>query len=129
MGTSLVVQWLPPCATVAADTGYIGGQGTKILNAVGTAKKKTHQTNMRAHTPTHPQNTNYIFKQRLGFLVAQVIKNLPVMQDTWVLSLGWKIPGEGNGNPHQYSCLENPMDRGFWEAIVHGVAQSLDMTE
>ena len=34
-----------------------------------------------------------------------------------------QIPGEGNGNPHQYSCLENPMDRGAWQAIVHGVAR------
>ena len=35
-----------------------------------------------------------------------------------------RSPGEGNGNPFQYSCLENPMDRGAWEAIVHGVAKS-----
>ena len=33
------------------------------------------------------------------------------------------IPGEGNGNPLQYSCLENPMDRGAWRATVHGVAR------
>ena len=33
-----------------------------------------------------------------------------------------KSPGEGNGKPLQYSCLENPMDRGAWQAIVHGVA-------
>ena len=33
-------------------------------------------------------------------------------------------PGEGNGTPLQYSCLENPMDRGAWEAAVHGVAKS-----
>ena len=39
-----------------------------------------------------------------------------------------RSPGEGNGNPIQYSCLENPMDRGIWWAIVHGVAES-DMTE
>ena len=32
-------------------------------------------------------------------------------------------PGEGNGNPLQYSCLENPMDRGAWQAIVRGVAR------
>ena len=32
--------------------------------------------------------------------------------------------GEGNGNPLQYSCLENPMDRGAWQAAVHGVAKS-----
>ena len=35
-----------------------------------------------------------------------------------------RSPGEGNGNPLQYSCLENPMDRGAWRATVHGVANS-----
>ena len=34
------------------------------------------------------------------------------------------IGGEGNGNPHEYSCLANPMDGGTWEAAVHGVARS-----
>jgi len=34
-----------------------------------------------------------------------------------------KIPGEGNGNPLYYSCLGNPMDRGAWQATVHGVAK------
>ena len=37
-------------------------------------------------------------------------------------------PGEEHSNPLQYSCLENPIDRGAWQAIVHGVAES-DMTE
>ena len=35
-----------------------------------------------------------------------------------------RSPGEGNGNPCQYSCLENPMDRGAWWATVHGVTKS-----
>ena len=35
-----------------------------------------------------------------------------------------RSPGEGNGNPLQYSCLENPMDGGAWWATVHGVAES-----
>ena len=34
-----------------------------------------------------------------------------------------RSPGEGNGNPPQYSCLENPMDRGLWQATVHGVTK------
>ena len=53
------------------------------------------------------------------------IKNLPAMQETWVRFLGWEdFPGEGNGYPLQYSCLENPMDRGAWWATVHGVTKS-----
>ena len=41
----------------------------------------------------------------------------------WIPGLG-RSPGEGNGNPLQYSCLENPRDGGAWWAAVYGVAQS-----
>ena len=44
-----------------------------------------------------------------------------------MLGLG-RPPGEGNGNPLQYSCLANPMDRGFWRDTVHGVTKESDMT-
>ena len=40
-----------------------------------------------------------------------------------------RSPGEENGNPLQYSCLENPMDRRHWWATVHGVTQELDMNK
>ena len=40
--------------------------------------------------------------------IAQLVKNLPAMQETGVRFLGWEAPGEGTGNPLQYSCLENP---------------------
>ena len=60
-----------------------------------------------------------------GFPVAQLVKNPPAMRETWVPSLGREVPlEEGQGNPLQYSCLENPMDRGGWWAVVHRVAQS-----
>ena len=131
----------------------------------------------------------------LDSLVAQTVKCLPTMQETWVQSLGWedllekemathssilvwkipwteepdrlyspwgrkeldtteqlpkwlsgqesachsanpgsipgsgRSPGEGNCNPLQYSCLENPMDRGTWWATVHGGPNELDTTE
>ena len=58
-----------------------------------------------------------------------MVKNLPAMRETRVLSLGQEdFPGEGNDNSLQYSCLENPIDRGAWWATVHGVADS-DTTE
>ena len=51
-----------------------------------------------------------------------MVKNLPVMQETWVQSLGQEDPlGKRNGNPLQYSCLGNPMDRKAWWATVHVV--------
>ena len=44
-----------------------------------------------------------------------MVKNLPAVQETWVRPLGW-ASGEGHDNPLQYSCQENPMDRGVWQA-------------
>ena len=58
-------------------------------------------------------------------LVARTVKNPPAVEETQVRSLGWEdSPREGNGYPLQYSCLENPMDRGAWRATVHGDARS-----
>ena len=58
-------------------------------------------------------------------LVAQAVKSLPAMQETRVRSLGLEdSPGEGIGNPLQYSCLESPMDGGAQQAIVHWVTKS-----
>ena len=60
-----------------------------------------------------------------GFQGGSVVKNLPANAGdaNSILGLG-RSPGEENGNPYQYSCLENPMDRGAWWATVHGVAKS-----
>ena len=59
-----------------------------------------------------------------------MVKNLPANAGDMVSIPGsGKSPGEGNGNPLQYFCLENFMDRGGWEAIVHRVSKGLDMTE
>ena len=54
-----------------------------------------------------------------------MLKNLPAMQEMHFPSLGGEdTPGEGNGNPLQYSCLENSMDRGAWCATAYGVTKS-----
>ena len=59
---------------------------------------------------------------------ALVAKNPPPsagdLRDVNLISELQRSPGEGNGNPLQYSCLENSMDRGGWWAIVHGVTKS-----
>ena len=66
--------------------------------------------------------------------VTQSVKNLPAMQETACcagnvgsIPGSGRSPGEGNGNPLQYSCLRNPMNGGAWQATVHGVAKELDM--
>ena len=62
-------------------------------------------------------------KQRID-LVAEMVKNLPAKQ-TRVRSLDVeRSHGAVNGSPFQYSCLGNPLDRGAWQAVVHGIAKS-----
>ena len=54
-----------------------------------------------------------------------MVKNVPANAgDTSLIPGLGKSPGEGNGNPLQYFCLDNPMDRGPWRATVHGVKKS-----
>ena len=66
-----------------------------------------------------------VFFRREGFPRGLVTKNLPANAgDLGSIPGSGSSPGEGNDNPLQYSCLENPVDRGGWWAAVHGVAQS-----
>ena len=57
-----------------------------------------------------------------------MVKNPPAnagdVRDVGLIPGSERSPGEGNGNPLQYSCLENPMDGGAWLATVHGAAKS-----
>ena len=58
--------------------------------------------------------------------MAQTVKNQPAIQEDLGLIPGLeRYPEGGHGNPLQYSCLENPMDRGAWQATVHGVTETL----
>ena len=58
-----------------------------------------------------------------------MVKNLPVNAgNVGLIPRLERSPGEGNGNPLQYSCLENPMETGAWQATVHGVVKESDTT-
>ena len=58
-----------------------------------------------------------------------MVKKTPWQEeDMGLIPASGRSPREGNGNPFQYPYLGNPMDRGAWQAIVHGVAKELDMT-
>ena len=64
-----------------------------------------------------------------GFPGGSAVKDLPANSGGMGSIPGSRrSPGEGIGNPLQYSCLENSMDRGAWRAIVHGVTKESDTT-
>ena len=61
----------------------------------------------------------------MGFAGGSVVKNLPANAgDAGSIPGSGRSPGEGNGNPLQYFCLENPLGGGAWWATVHGVADT-----
>ena len=66
-----------------------------------------------------------------AFQEALVVKNPPAnsgdLRDTGLIPGSGRSPGGGQGNPLQYSCLENLMDRGAWQAMVHRVTKESDM--
>ena len=69
---------------------------------------------------------SYLIYLNWASQVALVVKNLPanagdIRDSGWIPGLG-RSPGEGNGNPLEYSCLENPMDRKAWQAADNGFA-------
>ena len=65
-----------------------------------------------------------VLSLNIGFPGGSVVKNMPSnARDAGSVPELGKCPGEGNGNPLQYSCLGNPMDRGAWQVTVHGVTR------
>ena len=73
------------------------------------ARKKSHDG--KVEVEKIPRRMTKLNKAHAKYLVAQMVKRLPAMQGTPRLG---RSPGEGNGNPLQYSCLENFVDRGAW---------------
>ena len=78
------------------------------------------------------KDTEYAYCCAKGFPSASEVQNPPVnagdVRDRSSISGLGRSSGVGNGNPLQYSCLENPMDRGAWEVTVHGLAIESDTT-
>ena len=73
---------------------------------------------MYTHTHTHTHT-------HILFLVAQTVKSLPAMRETWVRSLGWEDPlEEGMATHSSILAWRIPMERGVWQATVHGVTKS-----
>ena len=95
------------------------------LQRVGRDVVTKQQQQIRYNTGNSTQYSVITYMRKGASLVAQTVKNLPAVQGALGLIPGsGRSPGEGNGNPLWYSCLGNPMDRGAWQAVVHGVAKS-----
>ena len=95
-----------------------------ILDA-RTTEIKSNITNDKQKPPVQTELENKRSKAQRTSLVAQMVKasGYNVGDLGSIPGLG-RSPGEGNGNPLWYSCLENPMDGGAWWAAVHGIAKS-----
>ena len=71
------------------------------------------------------ERIGYLIQYSLATLVAQLVKNPPAMQETWVQYLGWEDPLEkGMATHSSILAWRIPLDRGAWQAMVHGVAKS-----
>ena len=89
-----------------------GGMGEVCTHThTHTSSPAQRQKITHPHTPTHP-------------FLGLAVENLHAVQDLSSIPVSGRSSGRGNGNPLQYSCLENPKDRGAWQVIVHRVAKS-----
>ena len=95
------------------------------LQRVGHDLVTKQQQQIRSSTGNTTQYSMITYMRKGASLLVQTVKNLPAVQGDLgsIPGLG-RSPGEGNGNPLQYSCLGHPMGRGAWQATVHGVAKS-----
>ena len=62
-----------------------------------------------------------MWASQVVLVVKNLLANTGDARDSGLIPRSGRFPGEGHGNPLQYSCLENPRDRGAWQGIVHGV--------
>ena len=69
-------------------------------------------------------NTSWARASRMALVVKNLVANAGDARDMGLIPGLARSPGGGHGNPFQYSCLENPMDRGAWRATVHRAAKS-----
>ena len=77
-------------------------------------------------SPSQPSSSTPLIWKALG---GSMVKNSPTsVGDAGSTPGSGRFPGEGNGNPLQYPCLGNPVDRGAWQAAVHGVTEESDTT-
>ena len=101
---------------------------TEVMNQRPEETSDENLENVNTKLKMPPQKEINGVTESNCFSGSSVVKNPPANAgDVGSFPGSGRCPGEGNGNPLQYSCVENPMDRGAWQTIDHGVAE-LNMT-
>ena len=133
LGTSLVDKWSRPRTSNAGIESPIPGWETKISHATGHQKKDKRWPFSRNQVPGESKTIHVTRKQQLhelilppgGFFGGSGNKESTCNAgDSSSITGSGRSFGEENGNPLQYSCLENPLDRGVWRTIVHVIAKN-----
>ena len=107
-----------------------GGDAAVMTKDIPESRHGAYGLLIHLHPPKMWPVSQSYFNLRITLVGGTVVKNLPanadwqVWSDTGLIPRSGKSPEAGNGNPLQYSCLENPMDRRAWWATVHGVTKS-----
>ena len=95
-----------------------------MLNDVGGFLKTVGVWGKRCQHPQLEGAPNVHWASKVVLVVKNLADNAGDKRDEGLIPGLGRSPGSGHGNPFQYSCLENPMDRGAWWAVVHGVAKN-----
>ena len=104
-------------------------QNPRYEGAWWAAVYEVAQSRTRLKRLSSSSSSSSMYHSLIGFPGGSVVKNPPANAgDAGLIPGLGRAPGEGNGNPIQYSCLENPMDKGAWWAIVYGIAKESDTT-
>ena len=100
----------------------------QVLGSIMLGKQFNHSVSQFPLSDNNGNNINsnsYLLRLLWASLVVQTVNAFACNAgDLDSIPGSGRSPGEGNGNPHQYSCLENSMDGGAWWATVHGVSKS-----
>ena len=132
-GHRMAARWWPPqtrwrwrcwSGTQATLVGVTFGAGVEAAQAVHRSALLQISLPLLSYFSMTPQRRRTTLTGHWASLCSSVGKeSVGNAGDSGLISGSGRSPGEGNGNPLQYSCLENSMDRGDWQATVHGVAR------
>ena len=126
-GTSLAIQWLGLCTFTAEGLDLIPGQEIKNPQVAWYGQKNTKERYSQTWQLMLWLANTYIIDW--SFPCDSIVRNPPANEGgEGSIPGSGRSPEEGNGNPLQYSCLGNPMDRGAWWATVHGGRNESDVT-